>query len=1235
MINTIDKQEALESIIEENLFKTPFMVELFGDEEPEYDFDHDTRPDTDDARNRVMKAQILVEVKADEEAISKIEKDYNTYFNKLKAWAKPFEAEYYVDSILTTDNSITFVFDVPAQEDFWEPGKYLNQEDEDELAENGKEIYTQDTVKVSNKKHPLYDYEGKVLSFHGEGKGKHAEVLLSNGDTEIIKVSDLKDIDSYILSLDKENLKELTETKLSAYCMDNATDKKNAMKAIDKAEGISGRTKEKAKDILVFNESWCLDDSTDQKRFYKKVFTQNWLHTNKYITGLNLSEYSTDAPDGVLMGFDSDSGEMVSYKGKLISKSDLPEKITIRKINDKGELEEVKEVVIKSKGFVITSKDQPNDLFIGQDRTRITWVESWRKPKIFSTEKEANDFNDKIDMNGKVVPYQKIKAANGKEIEDGVDEAIDEAYLIFNASINNGGTLDYGEKRYGYLNDLLDSIEIGYKHSEPDGDEQEALSEQGFEMTAQEVIDAVKHELDAIKDIVGEDKFNKVLSQKAANGKEIYEGKTKEQVWNSWTEEQRIHFIKDHDKNNLYNAEEEALLDYDDIHDTALSDWIGEHMSMGSYSDGGGVSKSEKITYKIYDGDKLVFTTSSANKASDYRVMKGKHLSVIATYSNGDTRKIYDNGGPINESDLSTLKKGFSIKWFREYLNKNFRDSFGFTVNKPKKGTQAEQLIPDDEFRGIKDDSLILSFPSNRGMCYNTYQGSENTYFNFVLYDKDSNGYVGGFGFKDDGDVDPEYITRFVALLMQAYGYPFTVKHTVAANGKKIKEKGNIVIVHVPDETGYSKLGGGQRNNEDIEKYISSNSFVKQIEMSSGKSMDAGKGRIKTLKFTLSDNGHFESAQDFINDIENSVTVVGEILSKAANGSLLEYTEYGHSDGEKTYTRSQAIKRIKTILKDDKDILNGRILSEISDDDIIEIGFNHYGFDYYQAADGSIIRADKSSLLKYVNFEDNWHINLLELNPNRNQNGLKYKNNNKYAVSRTSDKGKRKVYEFETLEKAENKFNDLVTESKTFSNVSKEGTTSNYAANGAVIGEFLEEENGLSYFKNDKGKIVITGGHGVVYDKKFDTLDEAKEHIKEENAKNPNFYIGIAAANGAEISSYKKQLTEALEKKYNVNISDTGFDDTHIKLAMDKNESIDDVVSFIGNTYKLTPIQSTSSSSSGKKSYICVIKDKAGNELGSYPVTHTDDKYLDEFLKAIGVKMRASDTRKIEQVEEV
>lgn len=765
MINTINKQEALESIIDENLFTAPFMVELVG-EEPEYDFDYDTRPDTDDARNRVMKAQILVEVKADEEAISKIEKDYNTYFKYLKSWAKPFDADYYVDSILTTENSITFVFDAPAQEDSWEPEKYISTEDdnEDELASNGKalrEIYLKDTVKVINKKHSLYDQEGRVLSFTGEGKGKHAEVLFTNGETELIKVSDLSEITAYVLKLDKENLKELTETKLSSYCMDNATDKKNAIKAIDSAEGISIHIKEKAKDIIKFNESWCLDDSIDQKRFYKKVFNQSSSHTNKFITGIHLSQYTTDAPDGVLMGFDSDAGEMVSYKGKLIPKSELPKKIKIRKLSDGGELEEI-----------------------------ISDNEDW-----------------------KVSGY-------------------------------GGQYIDY---------------KLGTIHKKDDG---------SF---------MVKYGVNEVP----------------TGAKTLAEAK------------------------------------------------------------------------------------SQLDKYSEEREYKSK----------------YSNGGPISESDLSTLKTGFSIKWFREYLDKNFRDSFGFTINKPKKGTQAEQLIAEDDFGGIKDDGLILNFPSNHSMCYKVFQGSENTYFSFLLYDVNYNGYVGSFGFKDKGDVDIEYITRFVALLMQAYGFPFTVKHTVAANG-------------------------------------------------------------------------------------------------------------------------------------------------------------------------SIVRTDKSALLKYVNFEDNWHINLLELNPNRNQNGLKYKNNNKYAVSRTSDKGKRNIYEFETLEKAEDKFNDLVIESKKFSNVIKEGVTENYKV-----------------------------------------------------------------SEGVEISNYKKQLSEALKEKYNVNIDDTGFDDTHIKLAMDKNESINDVVSFIGNTYNLTPIILNTPSES--KEYICVIKDKSGNELGSYPVSHTDDEYLDNFLKSIGVKLMPGDTREI------
>ena len=190
-IGSVNKQEALESIIEENLFTQPFMVELVG-EEPEYDFDHDTRPDTDDARNPIMKEQILVDVKASTGAISEIDKKYDFYAKAIKGWAKKYDADYYFDSILTTDDSITFVFDSPMQEDMWQPELYMGSEEE--IAAKGKKIEADviivgDKVKILDPKAPLK--RGTVIGFWGEGKGKHAEVSL-DGETAMILLSHLR-----------------------------------------------------------------------------------------------------------------------------------------------------------------------------------------------------------------------------------------------------------------------------------------------------------------------------------------------------------------------------------------------------------------------------------------------------------------------------------------------------------------------------------------------------------------------------------------------------------------------------------------------------------------------------------------------------------------------------------------------------------------------------------------------------------------------------------------------------------------------------------------------------------------------------------------------------------------------------------------------------------------------------------------------------------------------------------
>src|ERR1700741_3800782 len=188
MASNIDKKEGLERIIEENLFSQPFMVELVG-EDPEHDFDYDTTSDTDDNRIMITKDQIILEVKAGPDSIGKIESDYEIYHNLVKGWAKKYDMDVYFDSILTGDDNITFVFDVPGEKDKWDPEMYLDKKDA-----NGKipeDINEGDFVRSSSLK-----ADGKVEGFWGTGKAKRAKVFIpSTGDTELLILSDISRID--------------------------------------------------------------------------------------------------------------------------------------------------------------------------------------------------------------------------------------------------------------------------------------------------------------------------------------------------------------------------------------------------------------------------------------------------------------------------------------------------------------------------------------------------------------------------------------------------------------------------------------------------------------------------------------------------------------------------------------------------------------------------------------------------------------------------------------------------------------------------------------------------------------------------------------------------------------------------------------------------------------------------------------------------------------------------------
>jgi hypothetical protein len=194
--------------------------------------------------------------------------------------------------------------------------------------------------------------------------------------------------------------------------------------------------------------------------------------------------------------------------------------------------------------------------------------------------------------------------------------------------------------------------------------------------------------------------------------------------------------------------------------------------------------------YKIFIGDESATFKSGS-------LMQSLAESFIELYNKvGD--KGYDDqeyakggmmahGGMIDESTKNQIDKGFTKKSFNEILNELFPYNFGFKVFKPL--NRQNILTPNyDEAPSSLygyDDSQIKSklhfdqYKRDHAINFAIEQGGENTYYYFLLGDEEGNEYVGTFGFKDQGDVDSSYVTRFIAFLMECYGLPFEVKHSV------------------------------------------------------------------------------------------------------------------------------------------------------------------------------------------------------------------------------------------------------------------------------------------------------------------------------------------------------------------------------------------------------------------------------------------------------------------------
>jgi hypothetical protein len=185
----------------------------------------------------------------------------------------------------------------------------------------------------------------------------------------------------------------------------------------------------------------------------------------------------------------------------------------------------------------------------------------------------------------------------------------------------------------------------------------------------------------------------------------------------------------------------------------------------------------------------------------------------------------YEHGGYM--ADGGDLASEFSIEEMKKHLDNEFPDSFGFKLFPIKNGTSFEpdydaEIVKGRVTKGLSDYDLKpkkLMFPMykrDHAINYNVTEGGENTYFDFLLSDTDGDKYYSGtFGFKDQGDVSPDYITKFIAFLMKSYGLPFKVNHSVYAKGGEVNKFDYMMLDRLRSDNEYY-LGNGNRNPKNL-----------------------------------------------------------------------------------------------------------------------------------------------------------------------------------------------------------------------------------------------------------------------------------------------------------------------------------------------------------------------------------------------------------------------------------
>jgi hypothetical protein len=153
-------KEAVEFLLtdesnENSLINQPFIQKISGEDDLDFDVDFDTAIDTDMDRNPYKKDQILVQINdAKKSTISSIENETSRLTASIKEWAEKVGLDIYFDDIYTNDdNQVTIIFDVPADDSYWNYNEF--KEEKEKPKRNLDEIET-----IADQK--WKDYNGKA-----------------------------------------------------------------------------------------------------------------------------------------------------------------------------------------------------------------------------------------------------------------------------------------------------------------------------------------------------------------------------------------------------------------------------------------------------------------------------------------------------------------------------------------------------------------------------------------------------------------------------------------------------------------------------------------------------------------------------------------------------------------------------------------------------------------------------------------------------------------------------------------------------------------------------------------------------------------------------------------------------------------------------------------------------------------------------------------------------------------